>query len=285
MKLRLFRQPLLMMVTVFVGLILGLARPGLATIDSPDDEQLYPPVLINEIRVDQPGNDNDEYVELHGSSGTSLDDLTYLVVGDGPEGSGVIEAVIALDGKVISGDGFFLVAKDGFTLFSIVPDFIVNDGSLNFENDDNVTHLLVGGFSGSNGQDLDSDDDGQLDVLPWVAILDWVSLVKSGAVPPAGTEWAYSLLVGPDGPTSPAHIYRFPDGNTLVNSPEGNWNIGKADPVSGDDTPGSANNSPLAISLLAVSSRPGLPLWLPWLIGGFLLTLLLGLIPAGKRPQ
>lgn len=285
MNHKLARRPVYGMVILFVWLTLGLTRPGLATVNDPDDEQIYPPVLINEIRVDQPGNDNDEYFELHGSSGTSLDDLTYLVVGDGPGGSGVIEAVISLDGKVISGDGFFLVAKNSFALFSIIPDFIISDGSLNFENEDNVTHLLVGGFTGSSGQDLDNDDDGQLDVLPWVAILDSVSLAKSVAVPPAGTEWAYSLLVGPDGTTSPAHIYRFPDGNTLINSPAGNWNIGKADPASGDDTPGTANNSPLAISLLAMGSRPGLPLWLPWLIAGLLLTLLLGLIPAGNRPK
>ena len=262
MRRNLFRQPLMMLVSLFVWLMLLLPRPGLATVNSPDDEQIYPPVLINEIRVDQPGIDNDEYFELHGSFGTSLDDLTYLVVGDGTGGSGVIEAVIHLDGKVISGDGFFLVAKNSFTLFSIIPDFVISDGSLNFENEDNVTHLLVGGFTGSNGQDLDSDDDGALDVLPWVAILDSVSLVKSVAVPPAGTEWAYSLMVGPDGTTSPSHIYRFPDGNTLINSPEGNWNIGKADPASGDDTPGSANNSPLVISLLAATSRPERPLWL-----------------------
>lgn len=285
MRPKLFRRPLVFLIILFVWLMLLLPRPGLATISSGDDEQSYPSVLINEIRVDQPANDNDEYFELYGSSGTSLNGLAYLVIGDGPGGSGVIEAVIHLDGKVISGDGFFLVAKNSFTLFSIMPDFIISDGSLNFENEDNVTHLLVGGFTGSNGQDLDSDDDGQLDLSPWAVILDSVSVVKSVTVPPAGTEWAYSLMVGPDGATSPSHIYRFPDGNTLINSPEGNWNIGKADPASGDDTPGTANNSPLAISLLAISSRPELPLWLPLFIGGLLLTLLWGLIPAGNRPN
>ena len=39
-------------------------------------------VTINEIRIDQPSSDYDEYFELAGSSGTSLDDLTYLVIGD-----------------------------------------------------------------------------------------------------------------------------------------------------------------------------------------------------------
>ena len=38
---------------------------------------------INEIRVDQAGTDNDEYFELLGMPGESLDGLTYITTGDG----------------------------------------------------------------------------------------------------------------------------------------------------------------------------------------------------------
>ena len=38
---------------------------------------------INEIRIDQPGTDNDEYFELLGEPNASLDGLTYIVIGDG----------------------------------------------------------------------------------------------------------------------------------------------------------------------------------------------------------
>ena len=56
-------------------------------------------VTISEIRIDQPGSDNDEYFELAGAPGTSLDGLTYIVIGDGTNGSGVIEAVVPLTGQ------------------------------------------------------------------------------------------------------------------------------------------------------------------------------------------
>ena len=42
-----------------------------------------PTIRINEVRLDQPGADNDEYLELRGAAGASLDGLTYVVIGDG----------------------------------------------------------------------------------------------------------------------------------------------------------------------------------------------------------
>ena len=72
---------------------------------------------INEIRIDQPSTDNDEYFELHGTPGESLDGLTYLVIGDGSAaaGSGVIEAVVPLTGHVLAADGLFLVGETTLT--------------------------------------------------------------------------------------------------------------------------------------------------------------------------
>ena len=74
-------------------------------------------VTINEIRVDQTGADSDEYFELSGPAGQSLDGFTDLVIGDGTVGgSGVIEAVVSLDGQTIAADGFFLVSETTLTL-------------------------------------------------------------------------------------------------------------------------------------------------------------------------
>lgn len=67
------------------------------------------PITINEIRIDQPGADNDEYFELFGDPmAPSLDGLTYIVIGDGAiaAGSGVIEAVIDLTGQSLDLAGF-----------------------------------------------------------------------------------------------------------------------------------------------------------------------------------
>lgn len=200
--------------------------------------------VINEIRTDQPGTDNDEYFELFGAPGDTLNNLTYLVIGDGTGGSGVLEVVVSLTGYSIAADGFFLVTESTFTLGT--PDLVLTGSNpLNFENSDNVTHMLVSGFTGSLNQDLDLDDNGTLDITPWASILDWVSIVVD---PTATTSEKYysPIVVGPDGSFAPGHVYRYPNGS-------GGWNIGQFDPVGGQDTPGFANvPEPGSIAALAV---------------------------------
>lgn len=196
-------------------------------------------VQINEIRIDQPSTDNDEYFELKGSPGESLDGLTYLVIGDGTGGSGVIEAVVDLTGLSIPGSGYFVAAEGTFSLGT--PDLVT---SLNFENSDNVTHLLVDGFSGSNGDDLDTNDDGVLDVTPWTSIVDEVAVIEetySPGNPPTGTEWGYGpTVVGPDGSLAPGQVYRCEDGPSA-----GSWQIGDFT-LGVTDTPGAMNTSCVA---------------------------------------
>jgi hypothetical protein len=188
--------------------------------------------VISEIRIDMPGADNDEYFELKAPAGTSLDGLTYLVIGDGAGGSGVIEAIVSLDGQVIPADEHFLVAESTFTLGGAIPNLVVGATGLNFENGDNVTHLLVRGFTGSNNQDLDTNDDGVLDLIPWEAIVDDVAMVTA-TLPPAGGDYVYSTTrVGPDGAFVPGHAYLCPNVDA--------WKVGSfATGVT--DTPGAPN--------------------------------------------
>ena len=193
-------------------------------------------VTINEIRIDQPSTDNDEYFELAGDASETLDGLTYLVIGDGSSeaGSGVIEAVVELTGYSIPADGYFLVAEDDDT-FGAPADL---EATLNFENDDNVTHMLVSGFTGALDDDLDPDDDGDFDVTPWTGIVDMIALVKNLDEPPSGTEWWYGTdTLGPDGSYVPGHAFRYVNGT-------GDWYIGEFDPAGGADTPGTANGPP-----------------------------------------
>jgi hypothetical protein len=197
---------------------------------------------INEIRGDQPGADNDEYFELFGAPGMSLDGLTYITLGDGAGGSGVVEAVVDLTGSFIPADGYFLAAEDDDTL-GATADLIAD---LNFENSDNITHMLVSAFTGSAGDDLDTNDDGVLDIMPWDTINDVIALIEEPN-PPAGTEFHYGGLntIGPDGEFAPGHAYRLPNGS-------GPWNIGLFEIVDGQDTPGVANvPEPTALALLA----------------------------------
>ena len=107
------------------------------------------PPRINEIRIDQSGSDNDEYFELWGPSGYPLNDLTYIVIGDGSGGSGVVESISNLSGYSMPASGIFLVGEGSMTIG--VPDATL---TLGFENSDNVTHMLVANFTGALQQDL-----------------------------------------------------------------------------------------------------------------------------------
>ncbi|MFV2066788.1 MAG: PEP-CTERM sorting domain-containing protein [Pirellulales bacterium] len=199
-------------------------------------------VTINEIRIEQPSTDRSEYFELHGTSGESLDGLSYVVIGDGASaaGSGVIDAVIDLTDAAIPGDGFFLATEASFengagdTFDGIAADLVT---SLNFENSDNVTHLLVNGFTGRKGDDLDTNDDGVLDVTPWSSVVDGVALIEEPN-PPTGTEYEYGTalglpVIGPDGTSVPRHVFRETNGSS-------DFAIGGSD-LGENDTPGAPN--------------------------------------------
>lgn len=193
-------------------------------------------IVINEIRTDQPGTDISEYFELAGEPAESLDGIWYLVIGDGLGGSGTIESATDLSGQSINSSGLFLAVKSTFEngagqfFDGIIPDFVT---SFNFENVDNVTHLLVSGFTGDLSLDLDTDDDGILNVTPWDSVIDAVGIVNT-----AGSgELLYSVAlggvdIGPDGSGAPQHVFR----DAL-----GHWQIGASDIATGSDTPGFAN--------------------------------------------
>ena len=185
-------------------------------------------VLLNEIRTDQPGGDIDEYIELMGTPGMDLTGLSILVLGDSGSSTGVIETLVPLDGMSITASGLLVLAEDTFTLGTAD---VVTDLSL--ENSDNLTFILVGGFSGLLGDGLDADADGILDSEPWTTELDRIALVEE-ANPPLSTEYHYGPpMVGPDGDFAPGHIFRCGD----------DWFVGPYDPADAGalDTPGDLN--------------------------------------------
>jgi len=186
---------------------------------------------INEIRTDDPGADTEEYIELTGTPGEPLDGLYLVVIGDDSGGSsGVIEEITSLTG-VFDANGFFVVAESGFTLGTADQ-----TATLTFENSDNLTFLIVTGLSSTGtGQDLDTDDDGVLDTIPWTSIVDSVSLVETVG---SGEQIYSTTTVGPDGSAVPWHVRRCPDAT-------GAYVIGQQDPVGGSDTPGAANDCPV----------------------------------------
>ncbi|MCA9289541.1 MAG: hypothetical protein KDA25_00335, partial [Phycisphaerales bacterium] len=113
-------------------------------------------VSLNEIRIDQPGVDTDEYIELRGDPGDSLDGLCIMVFGDLGAGNpcGIVEEMIVLSGYEIPASGLFLIAENP-TVLGATADLVV---PLNLENADNLTVLLVlNCLNNVLGEDLDQD--------------------------------------------------------------------------------------------------------------------------------
>jgi len=186
-------------------------------------------VSINEIRT---GTGNNEYFEFKGAPGTSMAGMTFLILGDGTSTgtlvtkTGVVEWIYRFaETDVIGSNGYLVLHNPGqnpanpadtMGAWTLTIDAGATDlpwgyqasglsGDTQIESPDNMTFLLVRDFtgtdtfqtrapnSGAGGQDLDTNDDGILDITPWSAILDSVAFKETnGAVPAAGQDWWYS---------------------------------------------------------------------------------------------
>ena len=206
-----------------------------------DDEAFAAPdIVINELRIDNAGTDTEEYLEIYGGvAGYNLDRVWLIVLGDqgGSDPTGNIDRAYDLTGLSATGN-YFLIANDNIT--GATADFSV--GTNIFENGDSETFLLVTDFVGSEGEDLDTDNDGVLDSMPWGSVIDAVSIVVSGD-DPAVVGYAESLgfsganvVADPESTSELAHALRSPNGN-------GAWFAGPfgSEEEPAIDTPGSEN--------------------------------------------
>lgn len=137
-------------------------------------------IVLNEIRLAQPGRDVDEYVEIAGPPGASLDGLTYVMLGDEtqtgvPSPQGRVIRAVDLTGHVLDENGILLIAESTLTI-PASPDIVT---PLNLEDFENSTHYIVTGFFGYEGWDADFFDAGVLSFEPWTSIVDSVSIRAS----------------------------------------------------------------------------------------------------------
>ena len=189
----------------------------------------YADLQLNEIRT---GTNNAEYIEIKGNPGESLAGVTVIAIGDGASTgtaitrTGVVEWIYRFAATdVIGSNGYLVLHNSGqnpanaadtsgafpFTIAAGATDLpwgyqasgLAADTQI--ESPDNMTFMLVRDFTGTDtyqtrapnagagGQDLDTDDNGTLDITPWSAILDSVAFKETnGAVPAAGQDWWYS---------------------------------------------------------------------------------------------
>jgi predicted extracellular nuclease len=149
-------------------------------------------VVINEFVFNHTGTDTNEYVEIFGDPNTDYSASWILEIEGDSSGAGVIDGIW----KVGTTDA------SGFWTTGFLNNELEN-GTL--------TLLLVEGFSGSPGDDLDGDNDGVLDSTPWTSVLDDVAVTDGDL-----TDRTYTSVVlspGYDGITfTPGGASRIPDG-------------------------------------------------------------------------
>ena len=137
--------------------------------------------VINEYLANHTGTDNNEYIEIFGQPSTSYANLTILQIeGDIADGPGNLDSAIAVG--ITDGGGYWWT------------------GYLSNElHNDNMSLLLVDGFSGVVGQDLDTNDDGALDLTPWTQLIDEVGIKAQDSVEPGFVYTSFDLYPGTDG--------------------------------------------------------------------------------------
>ncbi|MEO1653847.1 MAG: hypothetical protein AAFU64_09895, partial [Bacteroidota bacterium] len=221
-----------------------------------DAEQLTclldtPRVSVNELRISSPGNSDDEsnFVEFFADPGFRFRDLA-LVVLSGEFEPGKVDFAFDLKDLQANEAGFGLLANPGLRTVIDQAKLGPKDLRRNFDFFGSpTTFLLVEGFTGAAEQDLDIDNDGNLDALPWTRVVDGVSLIDGDDK----TDYSYSpLIIGPIGNFAPAGIARIPDG-------QGNFKILDFNDLDAD-SPGSPNDdTPSEVSVLINEIRISSP--------------------------
>ncbi|MBO6824966.1 MAG: choice-of-anchor I family protein [Sneathiella sp.] len=119
--------------------------------------------IINEFVFNHTGSDTNEFVEIMGDPNADLSNYWILQIeGDGNSTTGVIDSAIQLGST--DADGYWTTG------------FLGNE----FENG-TTSLLLVEGFTGAEGDDIDLNDDGTIDNALWTTVVDSVAVNDGGA--------------------------------------------------------------------------------------------------------
>jgi hypothetical protein len=149
--------------------------------------------LINEFVFNHTGTDTHEFVEIFATPSTDLSAYSIIGLEGDSTGAGVIDNVF----NVGTTDG------GGFWTTGFLASNTLENGTASL--------LLVSGFSGNEGDDLDTDNDGMLDTMPWSFIADAVAVWDGDA-----SDWTYAdavLDAGFDGGVfPPGGASRIPNG-------------------------------------------------------------------------
>ena len=176
-------------------------------------------LVINEVLINAPGggDDGQEFVELRGNPGESVDSVWILVLDNNGGGIGTVENAIDLTASLTVGSNGLLLVRDAVATLSPAPasatTLQVSDFAPDIDND-SISLLIVTEFTGLVDDDLDTDDDGTLETTPWTDVLDAI-FVDDGDSEPAIAVGLGGVTTGPQSFT-PDVIHLDPLGSTLV---------------------------------------------------------------------
>jgi predicted extracellular nuclease len=114
--------------------------------------------VINEFVANHTGADSDAFVEVLGDPGADYSAFTILEI-EGDTSKGVIDAALPIG--TTDGGGYWTDSED------------MENGT--------ITIMLVEDFTGSVGNDIDTNDDGVIDSAPWGRIVDDVATTDGGS--------------------------------------------------------------------------------------------------------
>ena len=121
-------------------------------------------VVINEFAINPAGTDNGgEFFELLGGANEALTDLWLIVIEGDAAAAGTIDQAFDLDAFSTGSNGLFLWRDSaGINSIDAATNVHTQDFVPDIENGTN-SYLLVSGFTGNVGDDVDADNDGVLD--------------------------------------------------------------------------------------------------------------------------
>ena len=184
---------------------------------------------ITEVVADHVGSpDTYEYIEMYAGPGASLSAYT-LVELDGSPGGDPGKILHVFTPTTANDAGFWSTGYLTSTLER--PTFTV---------------LLVSGFTGAVGDDLDTGNDGVLDLAPWTTLLDGVAF-SDGSVGRGRTRLPSSARASTATPTAPGGASRFPywrDADAVTDWKRNDFDGEGLPGFTGSFAPGEARNTP-----------------------------------------
>ncbi len=212
----------------FFGGFQGAVTPGTANLnaENPDpDSQTGARLLLNEVHIDPPGDPDGaaEFIEILSTHGETFStrNRQILILDSTANGQEILD-LWNLEGLSTGPNGLLLLGdnyddESAVMLYPALRHRLVThredppglNGS-DIRPNSTATVLLVEGFTGSTGNQLDPDGDGEFDSTPWTQLVDSVSI---------GTGPRDPSVAHITAPFLPQTLSRLP-GNSQANSPD-----------------------------------------------------------------